>query len=99
MFKRAAVLMVSCVALLAGCGGNPQVENEASPSDVTSVGSELTCGADGEAVCNGVCTSVYSDLENCGWCGMRCGVPGGNNVCWYGTCYACDSNGTNCVAI
>ncbi|RKH73151.1 hypothetical protein [Corallococcus aberystwythensis] len=95
MFKRAAVLMVSCVALLSGCGGAPQPANEEIRSDAQG----LVCEGDGVAVCNGVCTSTYDDVQNCGWCGMRCGVPGGNNVCWYGTCYACDSNQTNCVAI
>ncbi len=38
MFKRAAVLVVSCGAVLAGCGVDPQVENEEIISNLIEAG-------------------------------------------------------------
>lgn len=96
-------VVASAMSLLVGCG--PEVLEEKHTQAPVASGVQESVGdtsttlsgicAGSEELCNGVCTDTLSDLDNCGWCGMRC--PG--NVCWYGTCYRCDSNYTNCVAI
>lgn len=84
-------IVASALSLLVGCG--PEVREQEPVGDTSTPLSNSCPGS--EELCNGVCTDTQSDLYNCGTCGMRC--PG--NVCWYGTCYICDSNYTNCVAI
>jgi Stigma-specific protein, Stig1 len=47
-----------------------------------SCGAYVCCSA-GTTCCNGICTDLYSDFNNCGACGYVCPT---NNVCANGTC-------------
>jgi hypothetical protein len=56
-----------------------------------------TCSG-GQVLCGGVCTSLGSDLLNCGACGQVCSTNNANAACIGGTCtvITCNAGFANC---
>ncbi|MBB6088090.1 MopE-related protein [Wenzhouxiangella marina] len=48
-------------------------------------GGLLACGS-GQTNCNGICADLQTDVENCGSCGLSCGV---GETCVLGSCGTC----------
>jgi hypothetical protein len=67
-----------CVAACRACNGN-------TSRLCGSCGAYICCPA-GASCCNGTCTDLNSDANNCGACGYVCSA---NNICANGTCVAC----------
>ena len=61
-----------------------------------SCGAYVCCPA-GTACCNGICTDLNSDANNCGACGNVCGQS--TPVCSQGTCTGCPTGMTYCNGI
>jgi hypothetical protein len=75
-----------CVAACRACNGNT--------SRLCGSCGAYVCCPTGKACCNGICTPVNSDPNNCGACGNVCG--GSTPVCNHGTCGNCPLGSTNC---
>jgi hypothetical protein len=55
-------------------------------------GEELAC-CSGAKACNGACSDLTTDANNCGACGKSCAA---SQVCTAGACAACPQNRTQC---
>ena len=72
-----------CVAACRACNGNT--------SRLCGSCGAYVCCATGTACCNGTCTAVNSDPNNCGACGNVC--AGSTPICNQGTCSAIRATG------
>jgi hypothetical protein len=68
-----------CVAACRACNGNT--------SRLCGSCGNYVCCPTGTACCNGTCTSLDSDRNNCGACGYVC--PASAPLCNQGACYDC----------
>jgi len=75
-----------CLAACRACNGNT--------SRLCGSCGNVVCCPTGTACCNGTCTPVNSDANNCGACGNVC--PASTPVCIQGTCGNCPPGLTNC---
>jgi hypothetical protein len=77
-----------CLAACRACNGNT--------SRLCGSCGNYYCCPTGKACCNGTCTSVNSDANNCGACGNVC--PASAPFCIQGTCsgLVCGGGSTNC---
>jgi hypothetical protein len=73
-----------CLAACRACNGNT--------SRLCGSCGAYACCPTGKACCNGTCTAVNSDPDNCGACGNVC--PASAPICNQGACYDCPP-GTN----
>ncbi len=78
-----------CVAACRACNGNT--------SRLCGSCGNFVCCTTGTACCNGTCTSVNSDANNCGACGNVC--PASTPVCIQGTCGNCPPPYTVCSGV
>ena len=62
-----------------------------------AAGAVLSSLGVGTACCNGTCTAVNSDANNCGACGIVCQEP--TPVCIQGTCGICPPPYTVCSGV
>jgi hypothetical protein len=84
----------------AGPGDGGSGGTDAGPGDGGSGGIDAgpgDAGSGGQArdvtQCNGVCTDLDLDANNCGACGVRCSA---SQVCRAGTCAVCPPQDTQC---
>ena len=75
-----------CLSACRACNGNT--------SRLCGSCGTYACCATSTACCNGACTSVSSDPNNCGACGNVCSAS--TPVCIQGTCGNCGPGSTNC---
>jgi hypothetical protein len=77
----------SCVVTDAGPDAAPDAATHCSGGHVLASRTAGCCYANqvGSAVCNGVCTNLMTDPQNCGKCGTTCNVQIGY-FCSNGTC-------------
>src|SRR5215212_4902591 len=75
-----------CLVACRACNGNT--------SRLCGSCGAYVCCASSAACCNGTCTTVNSDPNNCGACGNVCG--GSTPVCIQGTCGKCPPGSPNC---
>ena len=68
-----------CLAACRACNGNT--------SRLCGGCGSFVCCPTGAVCCNGICTDVNSDPQNCGACGYVC--PASTPNCIQGTCYGC----------
>jgi hypothetical protein len=68
-----------CVAACRACNGNT--------SRLCGSCGNYACCPTSAACCNGICTSLNSDPNNCGVCGYVCAAA--TPSCNQGTCYGC----------
>ena len=82
-----------CLAACRACNGNT--------SRLCGSCGNYVCCATGAACCNGTCTSVNSDPNNCGACANVCG--GSTPYCNRGTCGGCAPGtalcGGQCISV
>src|SRR5215212_4962474 len=91
-----------CKAFCRGCSNKAQRDQCLAACRVCNGNTSRLCGSCGAyaccptsaACCNGTCTSVNSDANNCGACGHAC--PASSPICNQGTCGACPQGTTNC---
>jgi hypothetical protein len=75
-----------CLAACRACNGN-------TGRLCGSCGTYVCCPT-GTACCNGTCTIVNSDPNNCGDCGYVC--PASTPICYQGVCGGCPAGATYC---
>lgn len=81
-----ALTSVTLFSLAGGCSSG-------TTGSFTPVEAGISCGA-GSVECNGTCTVVARDPENCGACGKKCGA---GEVCSAGACASsCGSTTSKC---
>ena len=91
-------LLVAGMMALVACGSDNN-EPAFTPSTGGSSGSAGSAGASNqcnatEQLCNGACTPVKFDINNCGMCGKKCA---GGEVCSDGACaLTCGGGTTKC---
>ncbi len=78
-----------CVAACRACNGNT--------SRLCGSCGAYVCCPTGKSCCNGTCTSLHSDPNNCGACGYVC--PASAPICNQGTCRGCPEGATNCNGV
>src|SRR6478672_12166952 len=78
-----------CLAACRACNGNT--------SRLCGSCGAYVCCASSAACCNGTCTSVNSDPNNCGACGNVC--PASTPICSQGTCDNCPPGLTVCSGV
>jgi hypothetical protein len=78
-----------CLAACRACNGNT--------SRLCGSCGTYACCATSSACCNGTCTAVNSDPNNCGACGNVC--PESTPICNQGTCSGCPAGGTYCNGV
>src|SRR3954469_25370232 len=91
-----------CGAFCRGCSSQAQRNQCLTACRACNGNTSRLCGSCGayaccptsSACCNGVCTDVSSDPNNCGACGHVC--PAFSPVCGQGACSACPDGTSNC---
>ena len=80
-----------CLKVCRGC--------QSDTSRVCGSCGNYVCCAAGQSCCGGHCTSLQTDVQNCGGCGKSCGAPGANEsvACVSGLCiYDCVEGAVDC---
>jgi hypothetical protein len=78
--------------------GDALPDADAPSPDVSDVPTDAPCPMPGQATCVGRCTSIATDLSNCGACGRVCTVANGTPACVAGSCtvVACNTGFGDC---
>jgi hypothetical protein len=86
----ASILLAGAIVVFAGCATGT------TTPDIPEAGPTTTCGV-GSQTCNGVCTTLARDPENCGVCGGKCKD---GEVCSMGKCaLACGPGTLRCLNV
>jgi hypothetical protein len=94
-----------CGAFCRGCSSKAQRTQCLTACRACNGNTSRLCGSCGAyvccptsaACCNGACTSVSSDRQNCGACGNVC--PASTPICNQGVCAGCPGGGTYCNGV